>query len=234
MWMDFEWLGMGNVRCGFIINGQFIVCNVFYTANILTTVYMTTAILPLRLEITNTAATASSSSLKQTCSTVISEGGYEQSSVEHIVRRTALFPTIGTTFVPLVSIRLSSSALGAVVLPNKVLALPTTNQNYEVVLVKNATLTGASWVAAPSDANVEYDVTATAVTGGSIVQSDYVTTSGSGGTGVLVAPTGYNWDLQLGASLAGASDIYTVEIRTVSGSTTGDAIASLSFYDLTN
>lgn len=233
MWMDFEWLGMGNVRCGFIINGQFIVCNVFYTANILTTVYMTTAILPLRLEITNTGATASSSSLKQTCSTVISEGGYEQSSVDHVARRTTLLGTIGTTFLPLVSIRLKSTALGAVVLPNRLQVLPTTNQNYEVALVKNATLTGASWSTVPTDNIVEFDVAATAITGGTIVQTDYVTTSGSGGVGNLVAPTGYNWDLQIGASLAGVSDVYTIQIRTVSGSTTGDAVASLSFYDLT-
>ena len=233
MWMDFEWLGMGNVRCGFIINGQFIVCNVFYTANILTTVYMTTATLPLRLEITNTGATASSSSLKQTCSTVISEGGYEQSSVDHVARRTTLLGTIGTTFLPLVSIRLKSTALGAVVLPNRLQVLPTTSQNYEVALVKNATLTGASWSTVPTDSNVEFDVAATAITGGTIVQTDYVSSSGSGGVGNLVAPTGYNWDLQIGASLAGVSDIYTIQIRTVSGATTGDAVASLSFYDLT-
>jgi hypothetical protein len=68
---------------------------------------------------------------------------------------------------------------------------------------------------------------------GSIVQVDYVTTSGSGGTGNLSAPTGYNWDLQLGVSLANVSDTMTVAIRTVSGATTGDAVASLSFYDLT-
>jgi hypothetical protein len=233
MWYDFEWLGMGNARCGFIINGQFIVCNVFYTANILTSVYMKTAILPLRYEITNTGATASTSSLKQVCSTVISEGGYEQSSIDHVARRTSLFASIGSTFVPLVSIRLKSTALGAVVLPNRVLVLPTTNQNYEVALVKNATLTGASWSAVPTDANVEFDVAATATTGGTIVQTDYVTTSGSGGTGILEAPTGYNWDLQLGASLAGVSDIYTIQIRTVSGATTGDAVGALSFYDLT-
>jgi hypothetical protein len=65
------------------------------------------------------------------------------------------------------------------------------------------------------------------------VQIDYVTTSGSGGVGTLAAPTGYNFDLQLGVSLAGVSDIYTVAIRTVSGASTGDAVGSLSFYDLT-
>jgi hypothetical protein len=233
LWMDFEWLGVGSVRCGFIINGEYIVCHTFNNANDIASVYMTTAILPVRYEITNVAGTGSSSSLKQICSTVISEGGYEQYSPGHVARRTTALATIGTTFLPLVSIRLSSSALGAVVLPQRVQVLPTASQNYEVALVKNPTLTGASWVSVPTDSNVQYDVSATAVTGGTIVQTDYVTSSGSGGNNPLADPAGYNWDLQLGASLAGTSDIYTVQIRTVSGATTGDAVGSLSFWDLT-
>jgi hypothetical protein len=111
--------------------------------------------------------------------------------------------------------------------------LPTTSQNYEIALIKNPTLTGASWSAVPTDSNVEFDVAATATTGGSIVQTDYTTASASGGTPGLAAATGYNWDLQLGATISGTSDIYTVAIRTISGATTGDAVGSLSFYDLT-
>ena len=44
-WNDIEWLGVGSVRCGFVINGQFIVCHIFHHANILSKVYMTTACL---------------------------------------------------------------------------------------------------------------------------------------------------------------------------------------------
>ncbi|RPJ30157.1 MAG: hypothetical protein EHM17_06395 [Verrucomicrobiaceae bacterium] len=233
LYMDFEWLGTGDVRCGFYVDGRPQICHIFHNDNTQTAVYMQTAILPVRYEITNTGATGSASSMKQVCSTVISEGGYEATSIDHVARRTTALGTISTTFLPLVSIRLASTALGAVVLPNRVQVLPTTNQNYEVALFKNATLTGASYAAVSSDANVEADVSATAMTGGTIVQTDYVTTSGSGGAGILVAPTGYNFDLQLGVSLAGVSDIYTVGIRTVSGATTGDAVGSLSFYDLT-
>jgi hypothetical protein len=233
LFADIEWLGVGSVRCGFVIDGQYIVAHTFTNANQNAKVYMTTAILPVRYEITNKAATASASTMKQVCSSVISEGGYEATSIDHVARRTTALGTISTTFLPLVSIRLASTALGAVVLPNRVQVLPTTNQNYEVALVKNPTLTGASWAAVDTDANVQYDVASTAMTGGSIVQTDYVTTSGSGGVGNLVAPTGYNFDLQLGVSLADVSDIYTVAIRTVSGATTGDAVGSLSFYDLT-
>lgn len=231
LWMDFEWLGVGSVRCGFIIDGQYIVCHTFNNANSLSTVYMTTAILPLRLEITSTSAVAAT--MTQICSSVVSEGGYEQTSVAHAARRTSVLATIGSTFLPLVSIRIASGALGAVVLPSTISVIPTTSQNYEVALVKNPTLTGASWNSVPTDSNVQYDVAATAVTGGSIVQTQYVTSSGSGGTGTVSVPTGYNWDLQLGVSLTSVSDIYTIQIRTVSGATTGDAFGTLSFYDLT-
>ena len=234
LWMDFEWLGVGSVRCGFIINGQYIVCHTFNTANVYgTTVYMTTAILPVRYEITTTTS-AVAATLTQICCSVVSEGGFEQTSIDHVARRTTILGTINTTFLPLVSIRLASGRTGAVVLPNRIQVLPTTSQNYEVALVKNTTLTGATWAATvPSDSNVDYDVAATAMTGGTIVQTDFVTATGSGGISQTSLPNDYNWDLQLGTSIAGVSDVYTVAIRTVSGATTGDAVGSLSFFDLT-
>ena len=235
LWMDFEWLGVGSVRCGFIIDGNYIVCHTFNTANTYgTTVYMTTAILPVRYEITSTSAVAAS--LTQICSSVVSEGGFEATSIEHVARRTTIFNTINTAanFFPIVSIRLASTALGAVVLPNRIQFQPTTNQNYEIALIKNPVLTGASWTAVSSDSNVEYDVSATAIaTAGTITQTGYISNSGGGGQASTIAPTGFNWDEQLGVSLAGTSDIYTLGARTISGATTGDGVGSISFYDLT-
>jgi hypothetical protein len=233
LWMDFEWLGVGSVRCGFIINGEYIVCHTFENANDITSVYMTTAILPVRYEITNTAATASASSMKQICASVVSEGGYEQTSIEHVARRTTTKTSIGTTFLPLVSIRLASTALNAVVLPAKFNVMPTsTGDDFEVILAKNCTgLTSASWAAVAGDANVEMDTSATAMTLGTIVDIQYVKTTNQS-SGTINQPAGYNWDLQLGSSLTGTSDIYTLGIRVLSGSS-GAAIGSLTFYDLT-
>ena len=236
LWMDFEWLGVGSVRCGFIIDGTYIVCHTFENANEVTSVYMTTAILPVRYEIITTTS-AVAASMKSICCSVVSEGGFEQTSIDHVARRTTIFTNISTaaTFFPIVSIRMASGRTGAIILPNRVQFLPTTSQNYEVVLLKNPTLTGATWAATvPSDSNVEYDVAATAISNiGTIVQTDYVTSSGSAGVSETNLPTGYNWDLQLGVSLAGVSDIYTLAVRTVSGATLGDGVGSLSFYDLT-
>ena len=233
LWMDFEWLGVGNVRCGFIINGQYIVCHTYQNANVTgTSVYITTAILPLRYEITNTAETASSSSLKQICSTVISEGGYEQTSIEHIAAMSTATTGsyITTTYKPLVSIRLASGSLGAVVIPYNVNFLPTTADNYQIALFKNGTLTSASYGAVSSDANVEFDITASAITGGTLVYSEFLT-SKSGRSSLSGAAAAFNFDLQLGASLTGVSDVYSLCARTVSGS--GGGIGLLSFFDLT-
>jgi hypothetical protein len=232
-WCDFEWLGVGSVRTGFVINGQYIVCHTFNNANDIGSVYMTTAILPVRYEIRN-LSNLTTASMKQICSTVISEGGYEQYSPSHLARRTTKLTNIQLTFKPVVSIRLASTALGAVVLPGRMQLLPIASQNYEVGLFFNATLTGASWSAVPSDANVEMDTSATAITGGTLVQTDYVSSSGSGGTQPLVDPAGYNWALQLGVSLAGASDVLTLAIRTVDSATPqGECYGTIAFWDLT-
>ena len=228
LFADFEWLGVGSVRVGFVIDGQYITAHTFDNANEVTSVYMQTATLPLRIEIENTAATASSSSMKQICSTVISEGGYEQTSVERVARRSTTLTGIGTSFVPLVSIRLASDSLGAVILPKQVRVLPIANGEYEIALVRNATLTGASYDTT-TFASVDFDVTATAMSGGDIVLNEYATASNQAGAQAQNDLL-YNFDMQLGATIAGTSDVYTVAVRVLSG--TGSAIGSLAFYDL--
>ena len=229
-WQDFEWLGVGSVRCGFVINGQVIICHTFQNANNLSSVYMTTAILPVRYEITNTGA-STAATLNQICSTVISEGGYEKKVATDVARMTTANTNIGTSFVPLVSIRLATGRTGAVVLPDGYNVLPTATSTttFEVIMVKNPTLTGASWVAT-SSANVEMDISATSYTGGTIIHSDYILSSNQA-RNTLVNGNDYNWDMQLGATIGGVSDIYTIAVRTLSGTHT--AIGSMSFWDLT-
>ncbi len=243
-WQDFEWLGVGAVRCGFVINGQVIICHTFNNANNLDSVYMTTAILPVRYEIKNTGSTAAT--LKQICSTVISEGGYEKKVALNVARMTAVNASIGTSFVPLVSIRLTSAASspfavtrpGAVVIPDGYSVLPTSASPiiFEIVLVKNPTLTGTpSWTASDS-ANVQFDLAATGYTGGTIIQQQFILAS-TQSSGVISGGSDYNWDLQIGAnfqsgsSTAYNSEIYTLAVRTLSG--THSAIGALSFWDLT-
>lgn len=229
LYMDFEWLGVGSVRCGFVIDSTFYVCHTFNNANDIDKVYMTTAILPVRYEIENTGATSGASTLTQICSSVTSEGGYDQKSLLLWARMTSA-TTVSTAFEPLVSIRLKSTSLGAVVIPSIFNAMPIgSTLDYEVALIKNPTLTGASWVS--SNINVEEDLSATALTGGTVVQSTYVSGSNQG-SGLASGDLQYNFALQLGSTISGTSDIYTLAARTISG--TDDIIGALSYYDLTD
>jgi hypothetical protein len=230
LFMDFEWLGVGSVRCGFIIDGQYIVAHTFHNANSLSSVYMQTAILPVRYEITTKGAISGTKSMKQICSSVMSEGGYEQRSALEWARETSATTGIGTSFIPLVSIRLKSTNLGAVVIPNGFSFMPTSASDYfEVALIKNPTLTSASFTSLSN--NVEFDTAATALSGGTIVKSDFVS-SGVLASTPLNEPSSYNFDSQLGVTIGGTSDIYTLAARVITG--TGDGIGALSFWDLTD
>jgi hypothetical protein len=234
LWMDFEWLGVGSVRCGFIINGEYIVCHTFNNANDLDKVYMTTAILPVRYEIEALATLTTGATIKQVCSTVISEGGYAQVSAPNIVRRTTTIATT-TTFKPIASIRLKSTTLGAVVLPQLPSVFPTSAGDYEVALIRlpdDSYLTGESWTTTPFQ-NVEYDTSATAMTypdETAIIQNGYLSASNQS-AGAAASVVAYNFDTQIGVTLANVSQIYTVAVRNISG--TGNAIGSISFIDLT-
>jgi len=227
-WQDFEWLGVGSVRCGFVVNGELIIAHTFHNANVNNGVYMTTAILPIRFEITNTGTTSDISSMKQICSTVISEGGYERKVAASVARMTAA-TTVGTSFEPLVSIRLASDRLDAVIIPFRYNVLPTGTGDYEIALIKNATLTGAVYNTTEFP-NTDYDISATALTGGTIVQSSY-TSATNQAVGAVDNNLAYNFDLQLGRTIAGVSDVYTLAARVLTGS--DPIIGALEFYDLT-
>ena len=170
LYMDIEWLGLGTCRMGFIINGVFVPAHNFNHANLVTTTYITTASLPLRYEMTNTAATASASTLKQVCSTVISEGGYELRGSQLSAGNTITTPTTLTTagtFYPVVSIRLKSTRLDGIVILTAVSLLGITNNaNYKWEVVASGTTTGGTWVSAGTNSAVEYNITGTAFTVG--------------------------------------------------------------------
>jgi hypothetical protein len=183
-WMDVEWLGVGSVRMGFIINGQFITCHTFNHANLITSTYITSASLPLRYEIFNTAATSGASTLKQICSTVISEGGYELRGAQQAISTpitTARTFAVAGTYYPIVSIRLQSTRLDAIVIATAISFLGTGNgKNYQWRIVNGAITTGGSWLNAPGDSSVEYNLTGSSATGGRILASGFVNSSNQG------------------------------------------------------
>lgn len=173
LFFDIEWLGVGSVRCGFVIDGEFVLAHIFHHANYIQGTYMTTACLPVRMELENTGATDSASTYKQICTTVISEGGYALTgrplSIGHTLNApyTLLNPN---TVYPLFSMRLKSNRLGGIVLPRNYSVGLSGNNNFRFMIVLGGTTTGGTWVDAGSDSSVEYNLTATSITGGRIAE----------------------------------------------------------------
>ena len=186
LWMDIEWLGLGTVRIGFVINGQMIHCHSFHHANLIQSTYITTASLPLRYEIANTGVTTSSSTLKQVCSTVISEGGYELYGLQQSVGTPITAPyTLNDagTFYPIISIRLKTTPdrLDAIVIMTALSIMGVNNGiNYNWQVRASGTTTGGTWTSAGVDSAVEYKLNGTGVTGGRILASGFFNSANQG------------------------------------------------------
>lgn len=193
IWFDLEWLGSGNIRFGFVFNGQLVHCHTFQHANLISSTYITTATLPLRYEITNTGATASASTLKQICSTVLSEGGYDLRGNGNSISTPIGTPyslTTAGTYYPVISIRLltSPNRLDAVVLPTDISILGLDNTaNYSWRLVTGGTTTGGTWVDIGSGSPVAYNRTGASFSGGSIVSTGFLSGSNHGGSPIEFA-----------------------------------------------
>ena len=233
LFTDFEWLGMGSVRVGFVIDGKFITAHTFLNANNLSTVYMQTANLPIRYEIEVTSALAAGTyTLQQVCSSVISEGGYAPRAVEQMIGTASLGGvnlTTAGTFYNLATIKIKSGRPYAVIVPQGALAAAVSNSDFELQLRLNATPSTAFSYTSYSD-NVEYDLTGTTtITGGTIISKTYL--SGKGVSSASVNGDGFNFDYQLGQTIAGASDTLTLCAK---GAANNDnVLGTLKWYDLT-
>ena len=190
LFMDIEWLGEGTVRVGFVIDGVFILCHRFNHANLITSTYITTASLPLRYEITNTGVTVNPSTLKQVCSTVISEGGYELRGAQQAVGTPITTPrtfAVAGTFYPIVGIRLKATRLDAIVILTAVSLLGLGNgKNYAWRVVQAATIPDGAWANTGADSSVEYNLTGTSVAGGRILAQGYVNSSNQGSPSINI------------------------------------------------
>lgn len=189
-WTDIEWLGEGTVRAGFVIDGKFIHAHSFHHANIIQTTYITTASLPLRYEISNTGITTSSSTLKQVCSTVISEGGYELRGLQQAIGTPITSPVnlpLAGVLYPIISIRLKTTPnrLDAIVILTALSIMGiTNNSNYNWKVIASGTTSGGTWVDAGVDSSVEYKIDGGSISGGRVLASGYLSASNHSNTSV--------------------------------------------------
>lgn len=194
--IDFQWLGGGRVRFGFDVNGQIIYAHEVISSNVLAVPYMSTPSLPVRYEIANTGATASTNTFKEICSAVVSEGGEAISGQGFAKSNDTTGVTITTgSLQPVILIRLKNT-FGSDSGPNRktvqltnsgVFAL-TNTIHYEVKHFHAPTITGGAWVSVDDHSAVEYNVTATAITAQDehVIDEEYVPAgqAGKGAPGI--------------------------------------------------
>jgi hypothetical protein len=233
LFIDIEWLGVGSVRVGFVINGQLITAHTFLNANNLTTVYMQTANLPIRYEIERAGTlTAGTYTLQQICSSCISEGGYSPQGLEQMVGTATVSAgvnlTTANTYYNIATIRIKTSRPYAVIVPAGIDVLNISNGDFEWGLFVNATPSSPFSYTSFSD-NVEYDLTTIDLTTlGTRIAGGYL--------GGKTSPFTLGGDFiafsnQLGQTIAGVSDTLTLGVRP--GTANGDVSGLLKWFDLT-
>jgi hypothetical protein len=227
-WCDIEWLGVGTVRAGFVINGQFIVCHTFHHANQIgvNKVYMTTATLPVRYELTSTGAAGT---MRAICSTVISEGGYMNRSVSRSIGTSLTGKDLSNTvYRPLVCIRLKAANLESVVVPVKFDLFGLQQAAFVYRIIINPTLTAASWTSAGTDSSVEYDLSATGLSGGTVIDQGIFVGSNKGGSASITS-NDVDFSQQLGRTIAGVSDIWC--LAAIATTNNDDAVGVVTWQE---
>jgi len=137
--------------------------------------------------------------------------------------------TTAGTFYNIATIRIKSGRPYALIIPQGFIASAVSNSDFELQLRQNATPSTAFSYTSYSD-NVEYDLTGTTtITGGTIINRTYLS-----GKGVSIENfgDGFNFEYQLGQTIAGASDTLTLCAK---GASNGDdVVGSIKWYDTTN
>jgi hypothetical protein len=236
-WIDVEWLGVGDIRVGFVIDGRFCTAHIFHNDNRNTLPYMTTATLPLRYEIKNTGVVSGSSTLKQICSTVISEGGYQlfgtQRAVGTDITSSKNLPTAGTTY-PVVSIQLKSNRLDAAVIVTALSILGKSNNPTTIrwSVHSGVTLTNPNWVSAGDDSSVEYDLSATAMSGGKQAATGYLSVTNQASTSIdILKEALFRFQLERNG-LTATPTIFTLAATPASNG--DDVLGSIDWEEITS
>jgi hypothetical protein len=223
--VDLEWLGVGRVRCGFVVDGAIKYCHEFNHANNINSVYMQTAILPLSYRMANTTAQASGRTLQQICCSILSEGGYEPDGATYSVSHSlASIPNTSGERVT-AGIRMASGRTGNVILPTKIDVACATSDIIVWRLRLNPTVSGVTWIAANNGrGNVETTTSATTVSGGTIVNTGIVSQGQSLGLSIDAAIR-----LALGVNASGQSDILML---TVDSDASAKAIGQIGWVEV--
>ncbi len=228
--IDFEWLGSGQVRVGFVMDGAIVYVHKFQHANELTGVYMSTPNLPVRWEIDNDG-TGGAASFDAICSTVISEGGQANTGFTRSIDTQATALSFNSSAIqPILAVRLKSTALHAAAGVERFEILATSSGVFRWVVLEDPSVVGTalsfSSVAADSILEVARPTSATTVTGGFQEASGYKESTNSGSATIDLA-----LDVPLGSYIDGTPQVYVFGVQRVEGTGTETVYAAVTMRE---
>lgn len=230
--IEYEWLGVGFVKFGFVIDGVLIYVHQENHVDIMTGVYMSTPNLPLRYSIESAGGGgAPAADLECICSTVISEGGKARVGQSYAVDRdaTPLTTLNDADIYPLILLRAKSTAPSLDILVQQVSIICTSSTAYRWAVLINPTITGAALPAYTSvspGAEAIVSLTTNKITAGTGIQvaSGYQLTTGE------AAPSIALLDSPFGYAIDGTSDVIVLAVQRLTGNTE-TFYASMSWHE---
>lgn len=249
---DYEWLGVGTVAMGIVVDRTPYYIHFFNHANTTNIVYMSTPNLPLRYEVETDAITitkkiglfddrngiffeqpnCASASLVHICSSVISEGGFQDTGYPFAIDRglTPLTTLNDTSIYPLLGLRLKSTDLGSAIKILDLSIVCTSTAAFNYFLLVNPTIVGAALVwSGLTNSSVDTmtaSTNGTTVTGGTKIFSKVGSQGNTGG----VDQGSFNTDFSLGSNIAGTPDEVYLCVQRVTG-TTETFYGNINFKD---
>lgn len=220
--LDYEWLGLGRVRCGFMIEGKTYYVHHFSNVNALTQPYLTSPNHPVRYEIRQTGP--GTGVLKHICSTVMIEGGEENVGTS-ITADLSGGISVDTTIRPLLALRLHPRSIDLVAVIKSLNFYNTGNTPIHYKLIKDPTITGGtlnSFAAVDGYTDVQFAVGSPtlSLSGGYELVGGYVPNGNSSvsiGTGSQGVPAEL---ARLGSKVDGTPVVFVIAARALTGTAT--------------
>jgi hypothetical protein len=248
--IDFQWLGVGRVRCGFAHDGKLITAHEFLHSNNNSKVYISNPNLPVRCEIRNTGV-GIGASFDQICSTVASEGGYIESGIDfaYTMNTSRTTSTPSGTELPLIAIRLKNQFQSypnrmSVRLNNISIHCETNSIVYNIVKLPSSAYIGLTtlgsgtiWTSASANSGVEVCTNATVYDDGDQFASGYVP-SGSSQNSLSPVASGALTSAKKNVLVQNLnstdSEIYAVIVRTITnqGNVSASVAAALQWREI--
>ena len=182
MSVEYEWYGSGMIEWNFIIENNKIPIHKIYHANHESHTWAAKGTLPIRIELTNVTGAAGTHTFYQGSHSLSAEGTTNVHGRQHSISTPVTGKTLTTanTFYPVIAIRMKTTALDSVIIPDEYSGATLDNTNVFIRTVQNPTIVGGTWVSFSNDSPIEYNLTATSYTGGDILTTVLVSSGNMG------------------------------------------------------